>query len=82
MPTLRIKNFPDRLYAALLERAAEEQRSLAQQVVHMLQAALAPPNTRSILELRGLGREVWRGIDANKHVRDERRTWEPTPTNR
>ena len=29
----------------------------------------------SILELRGLGKELWRSIDPNEHVRAERDSW-------
>lgn len=35
-----------------------------------------PSETRhSILELRGLGREIWNGIDAQEFVRQERSSW-------
>jgi hypothetical protein len=30
---------------------------------------------RSILELRGLGKEVWHGIDAGEYLREERASW-------
>jgi plasmid stability protein len=76
MATLNVKNFPDELYAALRERAGREHRSIAQQIVHMLEAALGPANRRSILALRGLGREAWADVDANDHVRAERDAWE------
>jgi hypothetical protein len=31
---------------------------------------------RSILELQGLGKEVWEGIDADKYVDQERASWD------
>ncbi|QLE57240.1 hypothetical protein [Nostoc sp. TCL26-01] len=30
---------------------------------------------RSILELRGLGKEVWNGIDAQEYINQERDSW-------
>ena len=30
---------------------------------------------RSILELRGLGKEIWNGIDAQEYVNQERDSW-------
>ncbi len=30
---------------------------------------------RSILELRGLGKEVWTGVDAQAYVEQERASW-------
>lgn len=34
-----------------------------------------PSGTRSILELEGLGKEIWDGIDAQEYVRSERESW-------
>ena len=30
---------------------------------------------RSIMELKGLGKELWEGIDAQKYVNMERKSW-------
>ena len=76
MATLNIKNLPDRLYKKLQARAKRERRSVAQEVTHLLDAALHAPEPLSILELRGLGKEHWKGIDAATHVRHERAAWD------
>jgi hypothetical protein len=34
-----------------------------------------PAKDRSILELSGLGAEIWNGIDAQEYVRSERASW-------
>jgi plasmid stability protein len=74
MATLNIKSFPERLYEALRERAKRRHRSLAQEVIHLLEREVqAEP--RSLLELRGLGREVWRGVEAERFVAEERASW-------
>ncbi|MCX6343597.1 MAG: hypothetical protein NT018_00820 [Armatimonadetes bacterium] len=35
--------------------------------------------TRSIMELHGLGKEVWEGIDAQEYVNKLRSEWDPRP---
>lgn len=76
MAVLNLKNLPDELYAKLKERAKEERRSVAQQVTHMLAEALEAKKTRSIRDLRGLGREIWEGMDPVEHIERERASWD------
>ena len=33
------------------------------------------PHERSILELDGLGQEIWRDIDVDEYLRQERQAW-------
>ena len=75
MAILNVKDFPDPLYKKLKARAKRERRSVAQQVTHLLSEALEAPKRYSILELRGLGKELWLG-DATEHVRHERASWD------
>lgn len=72
MATLNVKNLPDSLYKKLQARAKRERRSLAQQVTQLLSDALEMPKPLSILDLKGLGKESWQGVDAAAHVRAER----------
>ncbi|MFQ5789829.1 MAG: hypothetical protein ACE5JI_05060 [Acidobacteriota bacterium] len=76
MATLNIKNVPDKLYARLKARARKERRSLAQEVLRILNEATARREPVSILELRGLGKEIWKDVDAALHVDEERRSWD------
>ena len=76
MATLNIKNLPDRLYRKLQSRAKRERRSVAQEVTCLLDAALETPKPLSILELRGLGKEHWKAVDAATHVQRERAAWD------
>ena len=76
MATLNIKNFPDDLYEQLQGRAEEKHRSLAQKVIHLLEESAGRPKLHSILELRGLGKELWKDIDPVEHVRAERDSWD------
>ncbi|MFQ5703160.1 MAG: Arc family DNA-binding protein [Gemmatimonadales bacterium] len=76
MAILNIKNMSDVLYRKLKARARREHRSVAQQVTYILEEALSKPGKYSILELKGLGKEHWREVDAVKHVAEERRAWD------
>ena len=76
MATLNVKNLPDPLYKKLQARARRQRRSVAQEVIHLLTQAVEEPDTQSILELRGLGKELWKDIDAAAHVNAERRSWD------
>ena len=76
MATLNVKNLPEGLYRRLQARARRQRRSVAQEVTHILAQALERPEPLSILALRGLGKERWKGIDAARHVDRERRAWD------
>lgn len=75
MATLNIKNLPDALYRKLQARARRQHRSVAAEVTHILSQALESPETLTITDLRGLGKELWTG-DAARHVDTERRSWD------
>jgi len=76
MATLNIKNLPDRLYRKLRERAKKDLRSISQEVIYLLSQAIEEPKRTSILELKGLGKEIWKGIDPAKHIHGERDSWD------
>jgi hypothetical protein len=75
MATLNVKNLPDPLYKKLKARAKRERRSIAQEVTILLTDALGRPATFSILELQGLGKGLWEGVDAVEYVARERDSW-------
>ena len=75
MATLNVKHLPDALYRKLKARAKRERRSVAQEVTVLLAQALEQPAPLSLLELRGLGKELWRDVDAVTHVVEERTAW-------
>lgn len=74
--TLNIKGLPDPLYEKLRERARRQHRSVSQEVIHMLTVQLEAEEPLSILELKGLGKPAWEGVDAARHVDTERDAWD------
>ena len=56
MATLNVKHLPDALYRKLKARAKREHRSVAQEVVVLLEQALEPPAALSISSCADLAR--------------------------
>ena len=75
MATLNIKNFPEDLYSRLKSQAERERRSLSQEVIQLLDRAVEDREAVSLLGLKGLGKEAWKGIEAARHVDEERESW-------
>ncbi len=75
MPTLNIRNVPERLYRELEARARRDRRTVPEQVLHLLDEVVRPRETGSILELKGLGKERWGDIDPAAYVDQERESW-------
>ena len=59
----------------LIEAANKLNMADRQHLLHALIVASAKRNRR-ISVLRGLGREIWRGCDAQEYVDSERDSWE------
>lgn len=76
MATLNIKNFPEALYGRLQSRAERERRSLSQEVIHLLSRGVEEPEVTSILELQGLGKDLWRRLDVDRYLEEERSSWD------
>lgn len=76
MATLNVKGFPEDLYKELNDQADSDRRSLSQEVIYLLQYALSELKKPSILELQGLGKNRWEGVNATEYIRNERNQWE------
>ncbi len=72
----QLRGLPERLYRKLRARAKRNHRSMTQEVTHLLIQALDEPEPLSILELQGLGKELWADIDGAGYIDAERRAWD------
>ena len=54
----------------------DEQLRLIDDLISVARHQVMPKPKRSILELRGLGKEIWQGIDAQEYVNQERDSWD------
>lgn len=66
----------DEILAQVREREPVEQADLLEELAGLLKQRLAhQTGQHDIRELRGLGKEVWEGIDATEYVARERAAW-------
>lgn len=54
---------------------ANEQLRLLEELAAIVRRRMGVKPKRSILELEGLGKEVWKGLDAQEYVNQERASW-------
>ena len=52
-----------------------DQLKLLEELAGLLRRRLSGSKRHSILELQGLGKEIWKGIDAQEYVNRERSSW-------
>ncbi len=56
--------------------SSEEQLQLLVDLMDLLKHPLATKPLHSILELEGLGKEIWERIDVDQYLEDERNSWD------
>ncbi len=67
-------------YSDLLERVSrlprQEKVDLLADLANLVRDENREDKKRSIMELEGLGKEIWAGIDAQEYVNQERDSWD------
>jgi hypothetical protein len=53
----------------------DEQLRLLEELASLVHRRVTPKPKRSIMELEGLGKEIWQGVDAQECVNQERDSW-------
>ena len=53
----------------------DEQMRLMEELITIIRHHTPTKPKRSIMELEGLGKDIWQGIDAQKYVNLERQSW-------
>ncbi len=56
--------------------SVDEQLKLMEELAKMLDDRQSSQPKHSIMELEGLGKDIWQGIDAQKYVDRERQSWD------
>ena len=72
MPTLSYNEVLDQAQNLTYE---EQLRLLADLAAHLHRQGV-PRKKHSIMELKGLGKEIWRGVDVEKYIDEERNSWD------
>lgn len=65
----------DQILNHLSDLTPEEQARLAHELTSVMARSGGQVKRHSVLELRGLGKEIWQGVDAADYVRQERASW-------
>ncbi len=55
--------------------SSKEKLQLIEHVVHELQRLPQPTQTFSWKDARGLGKEIWEGVDVDRYIDDLRNEW-------
>lgn len=67
-------------YEEVLDQARElslvDQARLVEALSKLVRARIQAWPKHSIMELEGMGKELWRGIDVEKYIEEERNSWE------
>lgn len=66
-------------YDQLLAQASQlptDQLRLLEDLAALVRQRMTPVPSHSVTALRGLGKEVWQGIDAQEYVDRERAVWD------
>jgi len=52
-----------------------DQLRLLEQMAAIIRQKTCTGRTRSILELKGKGKDIWKGLDVKKYLHEERSSW-------
>lgn len=66
----------EEILAQVRQLEPTQQAELLEELAGLVKQQLTRRKKRSILELEGLGAEIWEGIDAQEYVRREREAWD------
>jgi hypothetical protein len=64
-----------RIVTQVQELELSEQFRLLKTISNLIQHEVAAKPSRSILELKGLGKKFWRKIDIEEYLEQERNSW-------
>lgn len=64
------------LLEQIRELPRERQRALLLEIQRILSSEKENGTAPRIMELRGLGKEIWTGIDIDSYLRSERASWD------
>jgi hypothetical protein len=57
------------------EMSVLEQLRLLEDMAVLIRQKAITDQPRSILELQGKGKQIWKGVDAQKYINEERLSW-------
>ncbi|HKV58988.1 MAG TPA: hypothetical protein VJO32_11935 [Ktedonobacteraceae bacterium] len=58
------------------ELSLEEQARLVEELATLVRSRIQAWPKHSVLEFRGMGKELWQGIDVKQYIEEERNSWD------
>lgn len=65
----------DEVLNGIQKLSPEEQTRLLEELALRVRARGGVQKRRNLLELQGLGKEIWKGVDVQEYLDQERRSW-------
>lgn len=65
----------NRVISEIKELSMTDQLRLLEEMIGLIRRKTTSNHSRSILELRGKGKQIWQGIDVQKYIDEERSSW-------
>jgi hypothetical protein len=65
----------NRVISEIKELSMTDQLRLLEEMAGLIRRRTTGDHSRSILELRGKGKQIWQGIDVQKYIDEERSSW-------
>ena len=65
----------NRVISEIKKLSMTDQLRLLEEMVGLIRRKTTSDHSRSILELRGKGKQIWQGIDVQKYIDEERSSW-------
>ena len=64
------------LYKEISELSSNEKMTLLAKLISELSSALNTGRKLDICDIKGVGKELWEGLDAQEYVTKERKAWQ------
>ena len=76
MSSILINNLPPELYEFLKKEANKNSTEISELVINLLKKYFQKQiKKRKLSELKGLGKDIWKNIDIEKFIENERNLW-------
>ena len=76
MSTYTYRKVLDEVLNQVQHLTPDDQLRLVEDLVaNIRRQGTARPKKHSIMELKGLGKEIWEGVDVEKYIDEERNSW-------
>jgi len=64
------------IFQKVRQLTPDEQQRLVEEIISMSHLPVSRKPRHSIMELEGLGKEVWEGVEPQQYIEKERNSWD------